>query len=392
MASENNEEIVRYLRDNAVLRDALGLSADACLAVEPLGKGEHNENYVFCEGGTGQRFVLRVNRVSQPFHTKQVAYEYAALRALEQSGCTPRPLYCDASAAAPGNGVLMESFCPGSELDFDDLKPGDLQKVARLMASVHAVPVDESCGLYRPDDPLKQLFNECVDRFSVYKGTALEDARFTRWIERFFAETQKKIDASPDPDENRRIINTETLPSHFLLLHDGGEGKDAAAWGAPAEPAAAANSGAAQPSADAASSGLAATAGAGALAPTPSDSSGTFVDWERPILGEVAQDLAFFVAPSTTFWDSAYLFPHKDIQPFLDEYWRTVDGRFDKGRFEARFDAYLAVSVLRSQTWFCKNAARYAQGAGAHTVQRTFDKWDIYTSDEFNEMLLRECF
>ena len=106
----------------------------------------------------------------------------------------------------------------------------------------------------------------------------------------------------------------------------------------------------------------------------------------------MAQDLAFFVEPSTTVWDSAYLFPHKDIQPFLDEYWRAVDGRFDKGAFEARFDAYLAVSVLRSQTWFCKNAARYAQGAGAHTVQRTFDKWDIYTSDEFNEMLLRECF
>ena len=388
MASENNEEIARYLRNNAALCDALGLSADACLAVEPLGKGEHNENYVFCEGGASRRFVLRVNRVSQPFHTKQVAYEYAALRALEQSGCTPRPLYCDASAAAPGNGVLVESFCPGSELDFDDLKPGDLQKVARLMASVHAVPVDESCGLYRPDDPLKQLFNECINRFSVYKGTALEDARFTRWIERFFAETQKKIDASPDPDENRRVINTETLPSHFLLL-DGEEGKDAAIRGATSARVA-----------SGASSGCAATAGACAPAgsapaatePTATSGLGAFVDWERPILGEVAQDLAFFVAPSTTFWDSVYLFPHKDIQPFLDEYWRTVDGRFDKGRFEARFDAYLAVSVLRSQTWFCKNAARYAQGAGAHTVQRTFDKWDIYTSDEFNEMLLRECF
>ena len=381
MTSENDEEIVRYLRNNAALRDALGLSADACLKVEPLGKGEHNENYVFCEEGAAQRFVLRVNRVAQPFHTKQVAYEYAALRALEQSGCTPRPLYCDARAAAPGNGVLVESFCPGSELDFDNLKPGDLQKVAHLMASVHAVPAHESCGLYRPDDPLKQLFGECVDRFSVYKGTALEDARFTRWIERFFAETQKKIEASPGPDENRCIINTETLPSHFLLLHGGGEGEGTSA---PSGVAAAPGSGTL--------SGCVATVGAGAGVSAPLGGSGTFVDWERPILGEVAQDLAFFVAPSTTFWDSTYLFPHKDIQPFLDEYWRAVDGRFDKGAFEARFDAYLAVSVLRSQTWFCKNAARYAQGAGAHTVQRTFDKWDIYTSDEFNEMLLRECF
>ena len=387
MTNENNEEIARYLRDNTALCAALGLSADACLKVEPLGKGEHNENYVFCEEGAPQRFVLRVNRVAQPFHMKQVSYEYAALRALEQSGCTPRPLYCDASAAAPGNGVLVESFCFGSELDFNNLKPGDLQKVAHLMASVHAVPANESCGLYRPDDPLKQLFNECVDRFSVYRGTALENARFTQWIERFFAETQKKIDASPDPDDDRHIINTETLPSHFLLLHDGGEGKGAAA----ASRCVVKSPAAATLPASGADSGTSAGTAAGA-ASAASSSIGTFVDWERPILGEVAQDLAFFVAPSTTFWDSAYLFPHKDIQPFLDEYWRAVDGRFGKGAFEARFDAYLAVSVLRSQTWFCKNAARYAQGAGAHTVQRTFDKWDIYTSDEFNEMLLRECF
>ena len=74
MTNENNEEIARYLRDNTALRDALGFSADACLKVEPLGKGEHNENYVFGEEGALQRFVLRVNRVAQPFHTKQVAY------------------------------------------------------------------------------------------------------------------------------------------------------------------------------------------------------------------------------------------------------------------------------------------------------------------------------
>lgn len=381
-----------YLSGNAALLQAVGLQPHCELHLEPLGKGEHNENYLFGEEGAEARFVLRINRVPQPFHNTQVAYEYAALQALEQSGCTPRPLYCDASPQALGKGVLVESFCAGSELDFDNLRPGDLQNVARLMANVHAVPVQENCPLFCPEDPLRALFKECVDRFSVYKGTAFEDARYTRWIERFLTATQNAIDACAPPQGARHIINTETLPSHFLLL---GEREGEAEGEAPrvqAVPAAQVASAAqAAPAAQAAFAAQAAS-----VTPAPATAaSGAFVDWERPILGEVAQDLAFFVAPSTTFWDSNYLFPHEDIQAFLDLYWQAVDKRFEKGSFEARFDAYLAVSVLRSQTWFCKNAARYAPTSNmqnAHTVQRTFDKWDIYTSDEFNEMLMRECF
>ena len=341
------QEVRDYLASNQALLDGLGLSADSLLQVETLGKGEHNENYVFGIPG-GQRFVLRVNRVPQPFHDNQVAYEFAALKALEGSGCAPLPLYVDDSAAALGKGVLVESFCLGQELDFDNLGANDLQCAALLMANVHAVPVAQDCPLFRPADPLQQLFDECVDRFAAYRGTSLEDPRYTRWIERFFAATQAAMDAAPAAAEGGHIVNTETLASHFLLLPEGERN-------------------------------------------LPQGPVGTFVDWERPIIGEVAQDLAFFVAPSTTFWDSNYLFPRENIQAFLEEYWAAVDGRFDRGSFDARFQAWLAVSVLRSQTWFCKNAARYAQGGG-HTVQRTFEKWDIYTSDEFNEMLLRECF
>lgn len=379
MAQEYNE-IEAYLRANRQLLCALEIENDAPLFIKPLGKGEHNENFIFGDARSTRRYVLRVNRVPQPFHETQVAYEYAALRALESSGCTPKPLYCDASPEALGKGVLVESFCAGEELDFDNLREGDLAQVAHLMADVHAVPFDDACPLFRPSDPLQTLFDECVDRFKVYKGTAFEDARYTCWIERFFAATQKKMDACPPAAGQAHIINTETLPSHFLLAHPSESLQPADASCKQGVQMAADESGTCVRCEDA--NELCGYAGA----------QGAFVDWERPIIGEVAQDLAFFIAPSTTFWDSNYLFPRENIQAFLDEYWRAVDGRFSKGSFEAHFDAYLAVSVLRSQTWFCKNAARYAQSEGAHTVQRTFDKWDTYTSDEFNEMLLRECF
>ncbi|MDO4503406.1 MAG: phosphotransferase [Coriobacteriia bacterium] len=368
MANTDLTEVQAYLEDNAELRDALGLQPETSLWIEPLGKGEHNENFVFGPVDASARFVLRINRVPQPFHSNQVAYEFAALKALEPSGCTPRPLFLDHGPAAPGKGVLVESFCAGQELDFDHLRPHDLERAAQLMANIHAVPVADDCPLYSPADPLKALFDECVDRFKAYQGTELEECGHMRWAERFLAATQDAIQMAPAPTAADRghIINTETLPSHFLLPADA----DAAAAGS-------------------------GTTGANAASPgTPLDPArpGTFVDWERPIVAEPAQDLAFFVAPSTTFWDSDYLFPQVNVGDFLETYWRAVDGRFPRGTFDARFAAYLRVSVLRSQTWFCKNAARYEGTAAGHTVQRTFQKWGIYTSDDFNAMLWRECF
>ena len=357
-----------YLTDNAALREALASEPQAVLQASPLGKGEHNANFLLTDAATGRRFVLRVCMVPQPFHARQVVYEYEALKALEGSGCVPVALYVVDGPAAPGKGVLVESFCEGSELDFDHLRPGDLACVAEMMADVHAVPVADDCPLHRPADPLEELYAECVARHEVWRGTAFEDARFERWIERFFKATRASIDAAPAPTGVRHIINTETLPSHFLLP----------ATGAGAAPA---------------TGEVPRLRGAGtARAAGVSGHPGTFLDWERPIVGEVAQDIAFFVAPSTTFWDSGYLFARSAVGPFVEEYWRAVGGRFGRGDFDARFEAYLRVSVLRSQTWFCKNAARYAPGADGHTTARTFEKWDTYVSDEFNEMLYEECF
>ena len=118
------EDVEEYIAGNRDLRQAVGLAADAALEVVPLGKGEHNENFMLTSEN-GARSVLRVNRLPQPFHDNQVAYEFAALKALEPSCCVPRALYLDDSARAPGKGVLVESFYPGEELNFDRLKEGD---------------------------------------------------------------------------------------------------------------------------------------------------------------------------------------------------------------------------------------------------------------------------
>ena len=330
-------EAREYLCDNAALRAAVGAAGGEVLEPHLLGLGEHNLNYWFEVGG--RKFVLRVNVAPQPFHENQVAYEFAALQSLAPSGCTPMPIYLDDSPSALGEGVIVESFCEGRTLDFDRLQPGDLDCAIRLMADVHAVPVTADCPLHRPSDPLRELFEECLERYEVYRTSAFEDARITKWAERFIKEAERALDTPCRPEDCNHIVNTETLPSHFLIAEGGG----------------------------------------------------AFVDWERPIIGEVAQDVAYFVSPTTTFWDSDFLFPASQVDALVEEYWRAVDGRFERGAFDERFSAWRKMTALRSTTWCCRALVNYSR-PDAHRTQRTIEKLPVYLSDDFMHLITEECF
>ncbi len=348
-----------YLRDNAELRIALGICKGAILVPHYLGQGEHNKNFRFKDPNSGREFVLRINVASQPFHKNQVAYEFAALKALEQSGCVPKALYLDDSKRLLNEGALVISFCEGKQLDFDNLQAGDLQCAIQMMANIHAVPTNEESNphvakLFKPKDPLEELYAECVSRFKIYQTSGFEDARITKWAQRFFNIAKPQLETRASSSNASHIINTETLPSHFLI------------------PKNAANEAATNASK------------AGTFCSAP----GTFVDWERPIIGEVAQDLAYFISPTTTFWDSDFLFPASEIEAVINDYWRAVDGRFEQGNFEERFYAFRTMTVLRSMTWCCKALVQYSAQSTQHKTAKTAGKLPIYLSDEFLEQVI----
>ncbi len=344
------QRATEYLAKNEELRAQVGAQPQDVLTPHPLGEGEHNVNFRFSVPSKGhdegkeagqQCFVLRVNVLPQPFHTCQVRYEFDALTAVAASGCTPLPIYVDSSRTALGKGVLVETFCPGRVFDLDELQPDDLKRCARILGAIHSVPVPEDCPLHHPTDPLQGLFDECIERFQLYRDSPYEDARITAWVDLFTNLTIQAIQRAQAAPCDPRIVNTETLASHFLLPND--------------------------------------------------SETGWFVDWERPLLGDVAQDLAFFLTPTTTFWDSDRFFTAQDQEMFLREYWRAVDGRFNPGGFEERFPAWMKVSALRAVAWCCKALIRYG-GSGEHTTARAAAKLPRYLSDDFLEMLLEECF
>lgn len=336
-----------YLECNRQLRDALGIGHDERLVAHHLGMGEHNLNYWFENPVSRERFVLRINVTKQPFHDNQVRYEFDALKALEFSGRTPKPLYLDDSPQAPCEGAMVIGFCEGEQLDFDNLLPGDLDRAAHIMADIHSVAIPSNCKLYRPIDPIRKLFNECFSRYEMYARSGFADPEVSRRMERFVRITQRCVDETEFNPAQARIVNTETLASHFLLPSDRAHG---------------------------------------------STRSGYFVDWERPILGDVAEDVAFLVAPTTTFWDSDYLFPAGRFEEFVEAYWHAVDGRFERGDFDRHFAAFLKVATFRALTWCCRAVVQQKSGSKVHITDKAKAKVPIYLSAEFMDYLANEIF
>ena len=343
-AQTQTQQAARYLQQNNELRQTLGIGPSAQLDPVPLGAGEHNDNYVFANPATGKRYVLRVNIVPQPFHQDQVAYEFSALKALEPSGCTPHPLYVDSSKSLLDHGAMVISFCKGQELDFDRLRQSDLSRCVRLMARVHSVPVAADCCLFWPTDPLQELFDECMTRFEVYRTSGFEDERITRWTQAFIDAARTQLDRGLGCGQ-RHIINTETLPSHFLLPQD-----------------------------------------------TASRADGYFIDWERPLIGDIAQDIAYFTSPTTTFWDSSYLMGPSQGRELVEEYWHAIDGRFERDDFDCRYVAWRMMTALRSTTWCCKAYALQQAKTGAYLSPKAAAKLPVYLSDDFMERIAAECF
>lgn len=340
------EQAQTYLDANRDLKRSLGLSEDATFTVKPLGMGEHNINYRFRLSGTNDEYVLRVNVTPQPFHNDQVKYEYDALVSLKMSEHTPTPYYVDDSHHTLGKGVLVTSFCKGRQLDFDDLHKGDLSKIAHIMAHVHSVPVCEQSSIRRVQNPLEALFKECKERIEVYLASSVCELRLIGWMERFMKSAAQELnDYSFDP-KMACIVNTEPLSSSFLLND----------------------------------------------APDNTDNIGWFLDWERPILGDIAEDIAFFLAPTSTFWESNTSFTQDQVNSFIEAYWTAIDGRISTKGFEQRYNAWQKMVVIRALAWCLRAQAQYAADPNLHRTQRAARLVPMYLSEGYLEDLWNSRF
>ena len=295
--------------------------------VTPLAQGEYNLNYRVTSGT--RRAVFRVNMGTQIGRDDQILYEFATLELLKNSGVTPVPYHVDDSRRYFDRGVGIMAYLPGRPLDYRT----DLEGAARLLATVHQVPVEpQKLHLIREDAPLDLIYRECARLLETYFDSDLADPairRFLKEVVAWAAEARHKehfYQSDPWPC----IINTEVNSGNFIV--------------------------------------------------NPQAHTLHLVDWEMPRWGDPSQDLCHFCSPLTTLWKTDYRMTPETKQAFLKSYAATIRDPHLRDTLAERVRLRDPFVYLRGISWSAMGWVAYqTQFAGMknadtwRTLQRYMD-------------------
>ena len=300
------------------------LELEAVPDFTPLGQGEYNVNYTF-DHPDGRKLVLRINRGSQMHLADQIGYEFSSLKALENSGRTPKALFCDSA-----HHCLVMEHLPGRPLRYET----DLEIAAEIFADIHALPVGGD--LIEPENPLEAILDECRQMVSHYYEWDRADPEVVRLLQMLEKEISAR-DLTAPAGIRKCIVNTEVNSGNFLI--------------------------------------------------TPGAQS-YLIDWEKPLISEPAQDLGHFLVPTTTFWKTDVILKPEDIRHFVRCYDRAVNGRFETASLAERLPLYFTVTCLRGVTWCAMAYREYCQPDRAISNPDTFRKLKAYLDPAFLRNLL----
>lgn len=324
------DSLKKYVKREEFL-EALDIPKDSTIDLKLLAQGEYNINYLFTHPTTKEKLILRVNTASQMNLDNQIEYEYKTLLKLEESKRTPKAIYVDGSKKYLDYGILVMNFLPGVALDYKK----DLNAAANCLADIHSLSVEEKSYLICPKNPLKAIIEECKVMIQTYYDSPLGDNNKKNKIKRMLNIGEQMIQNIGEYTGRRCIVNTELNSSNFLI-----------------------------------------------------DSKGNYIiDWEKPILGEPAQDLGHFLAPTTTFWKTDVILSQEEINTFTNEYIKAVGDRIDISDIEERLNLYIPITCLRGITWCAMAWVQYKNPDKIIKNEFTSKKLEDYLSDEFLDMI-----
>lgn len=317
-------------------RNALKIPMESNININMLAQGEYNINYYFFHPLSGEKLILRINTGSQMHLDNQIEYEYNALKALEISGQVPKVYYVDGSKSKIEYGLLVMEFLNGYPLDYKK----DLHIAAKCLSYIHSTDI-KYMDLISPSNPLKAMLIECKNMALTYLDSDFGEEKTKKQIQRLIDYAEKMIENEGDYSGRRCCINTELNSGNFLI-----------------------NKG--EPS--------------------------FIIDWEKPIIGEAAQDLAHFLAPTTTFWKTDIILSGKEVNEFLKAYKTFVGSKFDTDDLVYRFRKYMPLTCLRGITWCSMAFVEYENPNKVIQNEFTYNKIKEYLKPEFLDKIEKEYF
>jgi aminoglycoside phosphotransferase (APT) family kinase protein len=321
--------VTAYLHQ-AALDVVPGWQRDRPFRVSPLAQGEYNMNYHVAQGD--RRWVLRVNIGTQIARDDQIAYEFGALRLLEDSGVTPRPYYLDDRKDFLEYGLLIMEYLPGEALDYRR----DLPQAAGLFARLHSLNITNGDRrLMCEDRPLTGMLAECRRLADVYLRCELADPSVCRYLSDVlaWADQAREAEAYYLSDPCFCVINTEVNSGNFIVNRQGG--------------------------------------------------TIHLVDWEKPLWGDPSQDLSHFSVPTTTLWKTDYRMPQADRRLFLSAYQDKLADTHLRDTIIERVRLRDPFNCLRGISWSAMAWVQYQNEAHALRNVDTFKKIQAYMQPAF---------
>ena len=265
-------------------------------------------------------YLIRIARGSQMHLDNQIEYEYNALKFLEKSKVTPK-VYDFKTDELTGVDYLTEEYLIGRDLNYET----DLKTAAYLLSQIHKLNVKKE-DFVVAQSPFAMMYDEFVEMFSHYRKWRHKDKSTEEKISDMLEYIKNLgLDSSL---QNPCLINTELNNKNFII----GE-------------------------------------------------KSYVIDWEKPIVGEREQDLAHFLAPTTTFWKTDVILDKNTMDDFLDEYDNLSKIKVDREKFVK----YLLFTCLRGITWCSMAYTQYVDEKKDEGF--TFEKIKSYLSDDFLNMI-----
>ena len=286
-----------------------------------LAAGEYNENYLV--SGTVGAYVFRINHGTQLGLANQMEYEFTVLQAVCPSGVTPRPLHYSLDAGTLGQGVLLMEYLPGRPLDYGR----DLPVAAEIFARIHTLPPDPR--LIVQADPVTAIAGESHALIDRYDGGQYCEVR--QLLLKYHKEIVNLTCTAPAffTGEPLCMVNTEVNSGNFLIH--------------------------------------------------PQRSC--LIDWEKAVVSCRYQDLAHFLAPTTTLWKTDCRLSDQDKKAFLASYHQALGLPISLQELIEKTAFMERVILLRALSWCYMAYHEYTSKSRALTSDITFKKIVSYLDE-----------
>ena len=256
------KRIEKYLKN--IAPGILGVQNMASVDIHKMTPGSYNLNFHISV--ESKEFIFRVNIDQQSGLSRQIQYEYNALKFLQGHGLAPDVYHLDDTRQYFEFDILIEQYLEGPYLL---LEKSYLPQVAALLAKLHSLD-HHGVNFISWPDPLKDTYEFVRNDIAHYKTRKSAEEKIITQSERALEEIGLRISKSDLPFQADSLNHTDVGCDNFIRTVEGLR----------------------------------------------------MIDWEKPRVDDCSYDLSCFLSEPAELWCSPHVLNAAEREAFIEEYAR----------------------------------------------------------------------